>query len=121
MGSVAIMSFMPRKNQSNSVLGNIRRLASFARENLYPQQLRGVSVLGNGLNRLDRMSGYRNPRAESTSARNSFGRFSSPNEGNVAQSGNVADAGRITSTASAGRMTSPSARDSDTIKKWRRE
>ena len=114
MGSVAVMSFMPRKNQSNSVLGNIRRLASFARENLYPQQLQGVSVLGKGINQLDRMSrSDGNPRAESTSVRNSFGRFSSPNEGNVA------DAGRLTS--SAGRMTSPSARDSDTIKRWRRE
>ena len=112
------MSFMPRKNHSNSVLGNIRHLASFAREHLYPQSLRGVSVLGKGLNRLDRMSRYGNPRTESTSARNSFGRFSSPNEGNISQSGNVADTGRLTS--SAGRMTSPSTRDSDTIKRWRR-
>lgn len=113
MGSVAVMSFMPRKNQSNSVLGNIRRLASFARENFYPRQLQGVSVLGKGINQLDRMSGYRNSRTESTPTINRFGRFSSPNEGNVA------DAGRLTS--SAGRMTSPSARDSDTIKRWRRE
>ena len=107
------MSFMPRKNHSSSVLGNIRRLASFARENI--PQVRGVSVLGD---RLDRMRGYRNPSAETTPRSSSFSRFSSPSEGNIAQSGNIAETGRLTS--SAGRMTSPSVRDSDTIKKWRR-
>lgn len=115
------MSFMPRKNHSNSVLGNIRRLASFARENFYPRQLRGVSVLGRGINRLDRMERGYGAGAETPARSNGFGRFTSPNSGNIAQSGNVADADRITSTASVGRMTSPSARDSDTIKRWRRE
>ena len=108
------MSIMPRENKRNNVLGNIRRLASFAREHFYPQNLHGVSVLGKGLNRLDTMSGYRNPRAETAPARNSFGRFSSPNEGNIAQS----ETGRL--TANAERMTNPSARDNDTIKRWRR-
>lgn len=119
MGDLAIMSRMLRENNRNSTLGNIRRLASFARERLYPQQLRGVSVLGKGLNRLDRMSNYGNPRVETATRNRGFGHFTSPNEGNVAQSGNIADTGRLTS--STGRMASPSARDSDTIKKWRRD
>lgn len=114
------MSTMPRENKRNSVLGNIRRLASFARENFYPRQLRNVSVLGRGLNRLDRMGRGYGAGAEAPTRSSRFGRFSSPNSGNIAQSGNVADADRITSTASAGRMTSPSAKDSDTLRKWRR-
>lgn len=107
------MSILPRRNHGSSVLGNIRRLASFARENI--PQVRGVSVLGD---RLDRMRGYRNSSAESTPNRENLVRFSSPSEGNIAQSGNITETGRLTS--SAGRMTSPSARDSDTIKRWRR-
>lgn len=118
MGDMAIMSFMPRKNQSSGVLGNIRRLASFARENFYPQQLRGVSVLGRGINRLNRMERGYGAGTETPTRSSSFSRFSSPSEGNIAQSGNIADTGRLTS--SAGRMTNPSARDSDTIKRWRR-
>lgn len=106
---------MPAGNHRNNVLGNIRRLASFAREHI--PQVRGVSVLGE---RLDRMSGYRNPSIDSTQRMSGFGRFSSLHSGNISQSGNVTDADRITSTASAGRMTSPTARDSDTIRKWRR-
>lgn len=102
---------MPAGNHRNHVLGNIRRLASFARENFYPPQVRGVSVLGE---RLDRMSGYRNSSMDSAHRSSGFGRFSSLNSGNISQSG----AGRLTS--SAGGMASPSARDSDTIKRWRR-
>ncbi len=101
---------MPAGNHRNNVLGNIRRLASFAREHI--PQVRGVSVLGE---RLDRMSGYRNPSIDSAQRSSGFGRFSSLNSGNISQSG----AGRLTS--SAGGMASPSARDSDTIKRWRRD
>lgn len=114
------MSFAPRENKRNSTLGNIRRLASFARENFYPRQLQGISVLGKGINQLDRMERGYGAGAETPTRSSGFSRFSSPNSGNIAQSGNVADADRITSTASAGRMTSPTARDSDTIRKWRR-
>lgn len=112
------MSFVPRENKRNSVLGNIRRLASFARENFYPRQLRGVSVLGRGLRRFDDIERGYGAGAETPSRSNGFGRFTSPNSGNIAQSSNTADAARMTATA--GRMTSPAARDSDTIKRWRR-
>ena len=112
------MSFVPRENKRNSVLGSIRRLASFARENFYPRQLRGVSVLGRGLRRFDDMERGYGAGAETTPRSSGFGRFTSPNSGNIAQSNNTADAARMTATE--GRMTSPAARDSDTIKRWRR-
>lgn len=102
------MSTMPRER--HSVLGNIRRLASFAREHI--PQVRGVSVLGGGLRNLDRME--RNYGSDYDSRSNGFGRFSSPNSGNIASSG------KENITASSGRMTSPTARDRDTIRNWRR-
>ena len=101
----------------NNIIGSIRNLASYGREHI--PQINGVSILGKGLHELHRIpNSYgtlrRSSAADNTPTRNSFGRFSSPNEGNIAQSGSE------NITASAERMTSPSARDSDTIKRWRR-
>lgn len=107
---------MPANNR-RSILGSMRNLASFAREHI--PQIRGVSALGK-IDTLDRMpNGYgalrRNAGADSSSKSGGFGRFSrfsSPNSGNIASSENT--------TASVGGMTNPSARDSNTIKNWRR-
>lgn len=95
----------------------MRNLASFAREHI--PQIRGVSALGKN-DTLDRMpNGYgalrRSAGANSSARSGGFGRFdrfSSPNSNNIASSESM--------TTSAGGMTNPSVRDSNTIKNWRR-
>lgn len=98
--------FVPKNgdNDRRGILGTLGRLALLSRQ--YNPNLRGVTVLGNGLRRLNRNTSDSN--SANVDRDRGFGKFSKIGDGNIATSSNM----------SMGKMDNPAKRDKNALRKW---